>query len=66
MPLDGKISLSKKYVSRKLNSVRWKPSTLHNSDSNIFITGSWDDEVCLYQIGYKFMIIKGFFLCVGK
>lgn len=39
-------SVSKKYVSRKVKTVRWKPpSTSDFGDTNTFVTGSWDDCV---------------------
>lgn len=31
------------YISQKVNKVRWKPEGI--SDSQTFVTGSWDDEV---------------------
>lgn len=33
------------YVSQKVSKVRWKPEG--GLDSEVFVTGSWDDEVCI-------------------
>ncbi|XP_042868559.1 nucleoporin Nup43-like [Penaeus japonicus] len=39
------VSVSKKYVSRKVKTVRWKPpSTSDFGDTHTFVSGSWDDS----------------------
>ena len=43
-------AVHRKYVSRKINSIRWKPSKSLSERSNIFISGSWDDEVIIITI----------------
>ncbi|XP_066950405.1 nucleoporin Nup43 [Macrobrachium rosenbergii] len=35
--------LSKKYVSRKIKTVRWKPPVSEFGRTDTFVTGSWDD-----------------------
>ena len=43
--MTGGCSITKKYVYKKLNVVRWKPPASNFTKPEIFITGSWDDEV---------------------
>ena len=48
-------NISVKFVSQKVNKVRWQPGDLQGlHPSNVFVTGSWDNDVSnrsLYFIG---------------
>ena len=37
--------ISKKYVSRKIKTVRWKPPVSEYGRTDTFVLGSWDDMV---------------------
>ncbi|KAK8736313.1 hypothetical protein OTU49_004938 [Cherax quadricarinatus] len=37
------MEVTKKYVARKIKTVRWKPPTTDYGRTDVFITGSWDD-----------------------
>lgn len=55
-------SINAKYVSQKINKTRWRPvsqSTLQQPD--IFVTGSWDNEVS--QVSTKLICTKSKLLC---
>ena len=42
--------ITKKYVSKKIKTLRWKPPATNFDKANIFVTGSWDDEVRKMQL----------------
>ena len=43
-------SISKKYVFRKLSTVRWKPALSNFSKAETFVSGSWDDQVIIIKL----------------
>ncbi|KAB7498013.1 Nucleoporin Nup43 [Armadillidium nasatum] len=42
--INSRFTTNRKYVSRKINALRWKPSNSLSIRANIFVSGSWDDE----------------------